>query len=112
MSSNFRYQPFVAVSGNLAGKIPVVEDVLSSQEQEFYPTTSLDEDCIEFEFQTDLNYNDDLRQTYLDLKLKIVRGRVNGIYNSKENIRSTKKIQKRKKKSRWKKTLQFLSLLM
>ena len=55
MSSNFRYQPFVAVSGNLGGKLPVVDDVLSSHEQEIYPTTSLDENCIQFEFQTDRN---------------------------------------------------------
>ena len=50
MSSNFRYQHFVAVSGNLGGKFPVVDDVLSSHEQEIYPTTSLDENCIEFEY--------------------------------------------------------------
>ena len=73
MSCIFRYQPFVAVSGNLGGK--VVDDVLSSHEQEIYPTTSLDENCIEFEFQTDQNYYVDLRQTYLALKLKLVRGR-------------------------------------
>ena len=56
MSNNFRYQPFVAVSGNLGEKVPVVDDVLSSHEQEIYPTTSLDENCIEVEFQTDRNY--------------------------------------------------------
>ena len=55
MSSNSRYQPFVAVSGNHGGKVPVVDDVLSSHEQEVYPTTSFDENCIEFEFQTDWN---------------------------------------------------------
>ena len=32
-NNNFRYQPFVAVSGNLGGKIPSVYDVLSSREQ-------------------------------------------------------------------------------
>ena len=42
MSSNFRYQNFVAVSGNLGGKVPVVEDVFSSHEGEIYRTTSLD----------------------------------------------------------------------
>ena len=43
MSNNkFWYQPFVAVSGNLVGKVPIVDDVLSSHEQENYPTTSLD----------------------------------------------------------------------
>ena len=84
MSSNIRYQPFVAVSGNLGGKVPVVDDVLSSHEQEIYPTTSLDENCIEFEFQTDWNYYVDLRQTYLALKLKLVRGCGYETYNSKQ----------------------------
>ena len=84
MSSNFRYQPFVAVSGNFGGKVPVVDDVLSSLEQEIYPTTSLDKNCIEFEFQTDRNYYVDLRQTYLALKLKLVRGRGYETYNTKE----------------------------
>ena len=84
MSSHFRYQPFKAVSGNLGGKVPVVDDVLSSHEQQIYPTTSLDENCIEFEFQTDRNYYVDLRQTYLALKLKLVRGRNYETYNTKE----------------------------
>ena len=75
MSSNFRYQPFVAVSGNLGGKVPVVDDVLSSHEQEICPTTSLDQNCMEFEFQTDRIYYVDLGQTYLALKLKLVRER-------------------------------------
>ena len=64
MSNNiFRYQPFVAVSGNLGGKVPIVGDVLSSHEQEIYPFTSLD-DCIDFEFQIDRNYYVDLRQFF------------------------------------------------
>ena len=91
MSSNFGYQPFVEVSGNLGGKVPVVDDVVSSHEQEIYSTTSLDENCIEFEFQTDRNYYVDLRQTYLALKLKLVRGRGYETYN-------TKKVQKEHKK--------------
>ena len=74
----------MAVSGNLGGKVPVVDDVLSSHEQEIYPTTSLDGNCIDFEFQTDRNYYVDLRQTYLALKLKLVRGRGCETYNSKE----------------------------
>ena len=84
MSSNFRYQPFVAVSGNLGGNVPVVDDVLSSHEQEIYPTTSLDENCIEFDFQTDRNYYVDLRQTYLALKLKLFKGRGYETYDTKE----------------------------
>ena len=84
MSSNFRYQPFVAVSGKLGGQVPVVDDVLSSHEQKIYPTTSLDENCIEFEIQTDWNYYVDLRQGYSALKLKHVRGRDYENDNSKE----------------------------
>ena len=84
MLSNFRYQPFVAVFGKLGGKVPVVDDVLSSHEQEIYPTTSLDEKSIEFEFQTDRKYYVNLRQSYLALKLKLVRGRGYENYNTRE----------------------------
>ena len=111
MSSNFRYQPFVAVSEILGGKVPVVDDVLSSHKQEIYPTTSLDANCIEFEFQTDRNSYVDLRQTYLTLKLKIVKSRGYETYNTKEVKRSTKRRQKQKRKRR-RKRKQFLSLLM
>ena len=63
------------VSGNLRGRVPVVGDVLPSHEQEIYPTTSLDENCIELEFQTYRIFYVVLRQKYLALKLKLVRGR-------------------------------------
>ena len=89
-SNNFRYQPFVAVSGNLGGKVPIVDDVLFSQEQEIYPTTSLDENCIEFEFQTDRNYYVDLRQSFLALKLKFVKGRGYDTYEIKEKKKEHK----------------------
>ena len=113
MSSNFRYQHFVAVSGNLGGKVPVVDDVLSSHEQEIYPITSLDENCIKFEFQTDRNFYVVLKQTYLALKLKLVRGRGYETYITKE----VKKGAQRRSKSRRgrdgsKTRLQVLSLLM
>ena len=84
MSSNFWYQPFVAGSGNLRGKVPVVDDVLSSHEREVYPTTWPEETCIEFEFQTDRNYYVDFRQTYLVLKLKFAKGRGYETYNNKK----------------------------
>ena len=89
-NNNFRYQPFVAVSGNLGGKVPIVDDVLSSHEQENYPTTSLDENCKEFEFQTDRNYYVDLRQTFLVLKLKFVKGRGYDTYESEEKKKEHK----------------------
>ena len=84
MSSKFVYQPFLAVFRILGGKVPVVFDVLSYHQLEIFPTTSLDENCIEFEFQTDRKYYVDLRQTYLALKLKFVRGRSYETYKSKK----------------------------
>ena len=73
--NNFWYQPFVAVSCSVGGKVPVVDDVLSSHEQQIYPTTSLGENNIEFEFQIDRNKYTDLRQTCLSLVLKLVKHR-------------------------------------
>ena len=91
MSNNiFRYQPFVAVSGNVEGKVPIVDDVLSSHEQEIHPNTSLDENCIEFEFQTDQNYYVDLRQSFLALQVKFVKGRAYDTYESKEKKKEHK----------------------
>ena len=84
MSSNFWYQTFVAFSGILGRKVPVVDDVLSSHEQEIYPIIPLEENFIEFEIQTDRNYYVALRQTYLVLKLKLVRSSGYETYNSKE----------------------------
>ena len=87
----FRYQHFVAVSGNPGVNIPVVDKVLSSQEQEIHPTTSLDESSLEFEFQKIRNVYVDLRQTNLALKIKIVKGRRFDTYKTTEKKRSTKK---------------------
>ena len=42
----FRYQTFVAVSGNASVKLPLVDNELSSHEQGVYPTTSLVENSI------------------------------------------------------------------
>ena len=75
MSRTFWYQHFLSVSGGLGRKVPLFDDVLSSRGQEVYPTTSLDENCIEFDFQTERNYYVDLIQTCLVLILKFVRGR-------------------------------------
>ena len=80
----FRYQPFVAVSGNPGVKVPVVDDVLSSNEQEIYLTTTVVENSIEFEFQTDCNVYVDLRQTSLALKIKLVKGRGSDKYKTTE----------------------------
>ena len=88
--NNFRYQPLVAFSGNPGVKVPVVGDVLSPHEQENYPTTSLGENNLEFEFQTDRNLHVVLRQTYLALKIKLIKGR------GCDNYKTTKKKKERK----------------
>ena len=88
--NNFRYQHFVAVSGNPGVKVPVADDVLSSHEQEIYPTTSLDENSIEFDFQTDRYVYVDLRQTYFALKIKLVKGRGCDTYNTTEKKKEHK----------------------
>ena len=84
LQKKIRYQPYVAVSGNLGGKVPVVDDVLSSHEQQIYPTTLLYENSVEFEFQTYRKYYVDLRQSYLTLKVKLVKGRGYDTHKSKE----------------------------
>ena len=84
MSSSFWYQPFVTVSGNPEGKVPGVDNILSSHEQEIHPSTSLAEDYIEFEFQTKRNYNNGLRLMYLALKLKFVKSHGNETYQHKQ----------------------------
>ena len=90
MSSIFWYQPFVAVSGNLGGNVPIVDDVLSPHEREIYLTNSLDENCIDFEFQVDRNHYVDLRQSFLALKLKFLKGRGYVTYESKEKKKEHK----------------------
>ena len=82
VKQQFSVPNFVAVSGNLGRKVPILDDVLSSQEQ-----TSLDENCIEFEFQTDPNYYVDLRQSFLALKLKFV---IRGGYDTYETKKKKK----------------------
>ena len=83
-NNNLRYQTFVVVSGNFAVKVPIDDHVLSSHEQKIYPATPLDKNFIGFDFQTDRNYNIDMRQSLLALKLKFVKGRGYGTYESKE----------------------------
>ena len=85
-----RYQPFDAVSGNPGVKIPVVGHVLFSHEQEIYPTTSLDENSIEFDFQTYRNVYVDLRQTYLALKIRLAKGRHSDNHKTTEKKKEQK----------------------
>ena len=109
MSNNFWHQPFVAVSENLGGKVPVVDDVLLAHEQ-IYATTSLVENCIGFEFETDRNYYVDLRPSYLALKLEFVNRGGYETYNSKEVKQNNK--GKAKADESVEEEDEFLSLVM
>ena len=64
--------------------------MLSSHEQEVYLTIYLDENSIEFEFQTDCNVYVDLRQTYFALKIKLVKGRGLEFYKTTERKKEHK----------------------
>ena len=76
---------------NPGKKVAVVDDMLSSHELEIYPTTSLDEDSIEFEFQADRNVCAVLRQSNFALKNKLVKGRGFDTYKTTEKKKEHKK---------------------
>ena len=90
--------PKFAVSGNFVGKVPVVDIVVLSHEQETYLTTSLvvDENFIDFEFQTNCYHYVDLRQTFLALKPKFVYRHGYENYNSTELEKGAQKAQRRR----------------
>ena len=75
MWSFFQYQTFVVVSEIVWWKLPVVDDVFSSNEKEFCFTTSLDKNCIEFKFQMDRVYHGGWRQIFLPSNLKMIKRR-------------------------------------
>ena len=74
----------MAVLANLGGIVPLVDDILSSRQQQIYSTASLDKNCIKFEFQLDWNFYVDLRQTYLALKMNFFSDRGYKTYNTGE----------------------------
>ena len=84
----------MALSESLGGKVSTGENVLSSHEQETYPTTSFDGNGIEFEFYTDQDLHVNLGQSYLALKVKRIKGSGYETYNStqveKEALRNGK----------------------
>ena len=86
---------FVVISGNFGGEVSVNDDVLLSHEREVYPTALFDENCVQFDCQTDLNYYADSRQSYLALKLLKVGGYET--YNSKEVGKGHKRMKQWRK---------------
>ena len=76
-------------------KVKVVDDVLSSCEQEIYTTNSPAENCIEFENQMDRNCCVDLRQTYLASKLNFCKSRGYKTYNTKKRAKRETKVEEK-----------------
>ena len=74
--SHFRYGAFTNSLLEIFDKVPVLETIMSSYTQEVFPSTSLDESSIEFEFETDRNLYLDMRDTHLSLKFQLFKGRM------------------------------------
>ena len=74
--SNFRYGHFTNSCSEIFDKIPVLEPIESSHVQEVYPSTSLDESSIEFEFETDRSIYLDMRDIHLQIKVGLQKGRL------------------------------------
>ena len=62
--SNFRYGAFTNSSLEIFDKVPALETIMSYT-QEVFPSNSLDESSIAFEFETDCNLYLDMRDTHL-----------------------------------------------
>ena len=75
-TSHFWYGAFTNFSLDIFDKVPVLETIISSYIQEVFPSTSLDESSIEFEFETDRNLYLDMRDTHFSLKLQLFKGRL------------------------------------
>ena len=64
-SSHFRYGAFTNSLLEFFDKVPVSETIMSSYTQEVFPSNSLGESSIEFEFETDRNFYLDMRDIVL-----------------------------------------------
>ena len=96
----FRYGAFTNSSLENFDKDLVLETIMSSCTQEVFPSTSLDETSIEFEFETDRNIYLDMRDTHLSLKLQLFKGRMFDAFKKEkaEHKQNWRKIQMRNHK--------------
>ena len=74
--SNFRYGHFTNSCFEMFDKIPVLEPIESSHVQEVYPSNSLDESSLEFEFETGGSIYLDLRDIHLQIKVGLQKGKL------------------------------------
>ena len=82
--SHFRYEAFTNISLEIFDKVPVLETIMSSYTQEVFPSNSLDESSIAFEFETDRNLDLDMRDTHLSLKLQPLKGRLFDVFKKEK----------------------------
>ena len=61
-----------------------METFCSSYTQKVFPSTSLDENSNEFEFETDRNLCLDMRDTHLSLNLQYFKGRLFDAYKKEK----------------------------
>ena len=74
--SNFGYGHFTNSCLEIFNKIPFLDPIESSHVQKVYPSTSLDESSIEFEFETDRSIYLDMRDIHLQIKVGLQKGRL------------------------------------
>ena len=88
--SHFRHGVFTNSSLEIFDKVPVLETIMSSYTQKVFPSNSLDESSIEFEFETDRNIYLDMRDTHLSLKLQLFKGRLFDAFKKEKAERKAK----------------------
>ena len=110
--NSYRYRTFAALPRNIGTQDPKGHGILSFHEQEKYPTSSLYENCIDFKFQTDLNYYVELRPVNLALKLIFVKGCGYETYNTKEVKKKRKEETQAYEELGRSKRLEFPALFM
>ena len=74
--NHFRYGAFTNSSLEIFDKVPNLKKILLSYTQEVFPSNSLDESSIEYEFETDRILYLNMRDTNLSVKLHLFKGRL------------------------------------
>ena len=68
------------------GKVPILEPILWSNEQQIFPTNSLNESTTEFQLETDRIIFTDLRSTRLFIRGRVIKGDRTRLDNAKETL--------------------------
>ena len=84
--SNFRYGHFTNSCLEIFDKNPVLEPIKFSHIQEVYPSTSLDESSIDFEFETIRSIYIDMRDIHLQIEVGLQMGTLFEDFMKKEEL--------------------------